>query len=230
VADPRNKVNEIWSRLTSILDRKQLVILGPAGAGKTCLHEYLRHHQIPDPEYIATLHEKDVRRSLIRVQGAGGTIEFRRLKKGKDVPGNMKAASDSWKASLADADIVIFLFNASRLRSGDEAYGAEISDQCKTIALWLAEQERTSADDLPGLVVAGTHCDLDDDYRDATGGGSEHQRYEATVVLNPYLAAGLNSLGRVIDPRPKLFVGSLASNAAADELVARMFQDGTFAK
>ena len=224
---PQERFNYTRAWISSFLNRKYLVVLGPESAGKTRLQCYLRDGKLPPPQYVPTTTANRLSKARLDLQsGPSAEKQIVRLKKGIDVPGNMADNPNLWSLQVAEADILVFLFDANQLKR-TEAYDKRVGHQLRAVAEWLQQQVdrgKRDVDEQPKFIIAGTHCDLDPDFGDVSG-ESQHQFYAATVLNNKELKGAVNQLGTIIQPQPIVLLGSLKSPDDAKQLTERIFSN-----
>lgn len=118
------------------------------------------------------------------------------IRKGMDLPGSQNFYPD-WKREFDRANRVLYVFDVTKIPA-DAAYVDRVKEDAKRIRQW---------DPKPGrqLTIVGTHLDLDDREPD------DILDLDAVVALKTRTAAS------------RAVVGSLLSNAATSELLARAF-------
>jgi len=221
--------SKTFERARKVLLGTDLVVLGDHEVGKTVIHAFLREGRLVT-DYVETIGAKKLARSgklelgvRVEEEETNSPTGKIRLSKGWDIGGAMVPNADRWKESVWKADIILYVFDAVRITTGDQQHIRLIKDQCATIATWISARQKVGIKP-PLVAMVGTHCDLIPDFGPVDT--KEYADFDRLVSRQISLYKPRMKLGGVLPCTPPLSYGSLKSIESADELLARvLFKD-----
>lgn len=195
---------------------KNLGVVGPRAAGKTTFHSWIRHERLPR-EYRPTVAPQRQSKKRSRVDGQDGSEKVA-FKEGLDVPGDVLSSLDSWTAVAKKADVLLFMFDASRALDPQDDHGHEMIQGCSVLSAVMADEGAP-----PRLALVGTHCDLIDGYAPPAA-DSRFVEFERRIRSERSIEYSLWSLGSALPSPPPLVLGSMCDEEAAAELASRVLR------
>lgn len=193
------------------LKGKRIAVLGEREVGKTVLINFLTNGEIPK-RYEQTVGSKKTKRNNFKL----GTLSLR-LKESLDVSGSSDAYG-TWKSIYQEADIVLYLMRADRVKEGNKETVSRVEKDLKHIRSWQDE-----ADNEKEFLLVGTFCDKDPRFSSEDKGeiGTYHDEFRGLPHLsNIRLLAGKHG-------GFKLFLGSLKDATERKRLVLRLLEELT---
>lgn len=226
----RGPIVNLIDWLSILFMGEKVGVLGSRAAGKTQFQRFIRTGTLPGvTEYKPTLGTelaKAGRATASQQIGSTDKPSSSRLniRKGRDVPGDIITNAADWKQVVLDSDALLYLFDAWKLRSDPEAVGLQLKTETDLIRGFLDDRTRHLPDRRePAMVLIGTHCDLDPDYRPPSS-GSAFLRYCAKMYRLGVLEECADELGHALADVPTVVFGSLATVEGASDLAYRVFK------
>jgi hypothetical protein len=210
-------IAKIWAALRG----QSLAVLGEREAGKTHLQTFLRSGKIPEV-YSQTLGQPSLQASVSRllvIESMSGRPEkvSVALKRGYDVPGAAEAVA-AWREVLDAATILLYLFRADYVFTGEESHLMRVAEDARLIAGILRERSRP----LKAAALVGTHYDLIPGYQGPSN-GSKFYRWHSLIEDHPVIAEARLVLAGQLTHEPSLVVGSMQNLGDTQELAFRLF-------
>jgi hypothetical protein len=191
---------------------KRLVVLGPAGVGKTRLIDFLTHQYRPRPipDVLSRIRIQVTRGRKFRFRGLLLNIKYT-----LDVP-DATYNYDLWKKACDRADVILYLVRADRLMARDKQHEDRVKDDMHHIMQWLYPA-RSKAD----FFIVGTHCDLDPAFNTCLSEGKlgiyVGRFHELEIVK--YLVSMTGGTSKI-----NLLLGSMMDKQSTEQLVFQIFQ------
>lgn len=197
--------------LAQTLKGKRFAVLGPAAAGKTTMINFLRTGEV-------TLHYEETE-APTKLKGRKIKLKEYELKIDDiiDVPGDKDFHSD-WKRQVSIADVVCYIFDASRFVKGESSYIDLVTSEMRHVSEW--RRDRAKEYSAVRFFVIGTHLDLVLDYRDADQ--SEKSSYVSAIWKTP----NFEKLSRIGGgSAARCLLGSLSDQIGCEQLVGRVISE-----
>src|SRR3954470_20949615 len=109
----------LWDRIVVLARGRTVAVLGPQAVGKTTLHHFLRDGVHPGDPYRPTVGTRRVEQGRPEVADNGDHHKIA-IRKGLDVPGDSKNNADDWGQLVRDSDVLLYLFDATKILAHDE--------------------------------------------------------------------------------------------------------------
>jgi hypothetical protein len=213
-----------WDRLVLLIAGKDVGVVGMRAAGKSRLHSFLRSGELPDPGvYLPTYNAQSVPAARPRLVRANASGQGRRvnIRKGIDVPGKISDSVSYWKSEVCESDIVLYLFDAFKVWSGDTSYGEEMIEQCYAVDALLANRPIRGRRNAKVFLV-GTHVD-----QGPCGTLPSHtaqaMEFYAGVITAGSVVEAKSVLGRSVTNPAYMILGSLLTVETASDVCWRLF-------
>ncbi len=193
-------VKVYWDTILIYLKGKNITILGDIQTGKTTLHKFLRNGEIVS-EHIGTKRKIKVKKNKFEL----GELELL-IKEGTDISGLREYISD-WKDIFKNTDICFYLFDVSKVYSGDKEYIEKIYFHLTHIDNWTKEFKIN-----PRFVLIGTFADLIPEYNQLNK--SNAQLFEQKIlekIKHAYWQASISP--------SDIFIGSLKNKETIELLI-----------
>jgi len=197
--------------LVQTLKGKRFAVLGPAAAGKTTMINFLRTGEV-------TLHYEETE-APTKLKGRNIKLKEYELKIDDivDVPGD-KDFHSTWKMQVSTADVVCYIFDASRFVRGDISYIDLVMSEMRHVSEWRKDRAREHS--VLRFFVIGTHLDLVLDYRDADQLGKSS--YVSAIWKTPIF----EKLSRISGgSAARCLAGSLSDQTGCEHLVGRVISE-----
>jgi hypothetical protein len=197
--------------LIDALKGRRFAVLGPAFAGKTTMINFLRTGE------VTLVYEET--EAPTKLKGRKIKLKEYALKVDDilDVPGS-KDFHSVWKKQVSKADVICYIFDASRFVKGDTNYIDLVMSEMRHVSEWRKDRARENS--ILRFFLIGTHLDQVSDYRDADQAG------RSSYVSAMWKTSALAKLARIGGgSAARCLAGSLSDRTGCEQLVGRVISD-----
>lgn len=153
-----------WDDIVIKWKGKKVVALGDVGTGKTTLMTFLSTGSFPE-KYFNTVGVDKTSKRRFKLKDLDICLQ-----ESVDIPGNKLAQKAYWEKYVNESDVVIFLFDASKVYlKSNESHNSKLELQSNRLGRILRDSrsERKLNENQLKVFCVGTHCDKIPEYRDA---------------------------------------------------------------
>lgn len=144
-----------------------------------------------------------------------------RIRRGLDVTGDSRAAVDDWRDIVFNSEIVVFMFDVSKILSSADGHRALMQRECDLVGGFISERV-ASGRSAPLVALVGTHCDKVGRYRPMH---VDHEAYnDFFYEVREVISRPRGALGKALDIEPKVVIGQMTDRETASDLSFRIFK------